>query len=141
MKVALIVTGLTVLVLAAMVAGGYWWWQTQGPALIADTQAAQADAARFAAGKDTSACVDEAATRAQAVGFFSIGVPVRVFLTNCLRRAKYADGFCDDVPSGLNVFKSVSWQQALNKKYGLKGPLQTTIIPPEIQGFCQNRAR
>jgi hypothetical protein len=140
MKVALIVIGITVLVLAAMVAGGYWWWQTQGPTMIADVKAAQTDAARFAAGKDTQACVDEAAARVKAAGYFSFGLPARIFLADCLRRAKYASGFCDDVPSSINLLKSVPWQKRVNEKYELKGPLQTSIVPPGIQEFCQSRS-
>jgi hypothetical protein len=141
MKVALIVIGITVLVLAAMMGGAYWWWQTQGPTMIADVKAAGADAARFAAGKDSSACVDEAASRAKASGYFSFGLPVRIFLADCLRRAKYPDGFCDNVPSAINVLKSVPWQRAMNEKLGLKGPLQTSIVPPGIQEFCQSRSK
>lgn len=136
-----IIISATVSVLSAILVGGVGWRPGQALVQVSNVKSVQADAARFAAGKDTSACVDEAAARAKAEGPFTIGFPIRVFLTDCLRQSRYSDGFCDEVPPSFDVIKSVMWETELNERYALWGPLQTSVLAPEIQDFCQRRAK
>ncbi len=139
-KVILITLGSLIFVGGATAGVGYWWWQKNGEKMIADIKATEVDAAKFAVGKESSACVDEAATRARKAGFVE-SLSVHVFLARCLRTAKTSNEFCQSVPSPLDVLTSLSWQKQINQKYGLTPPIQTTILPQEIQNFCQGRAR
>jgi hypothetical protein len=131
LKVVLVV----VVLLGAAVGGAYWWWQQNAEAMIADAKATMADATRFAAGKDSAACVNEAAVRAKGSGFTG-AIKDRLFLTGCLRAAKRTPGFCDGVPAATEILTSASWQQQLNQKYGLTPPFETVVIPAGIQDFC-----
>lgn len=138
LKVLSVVLGVIVL-LGAAAGGAYWWWQRNGADMIADVNSTMTEAAAFAAGKDSSACVEEAAARAKGSGFTG-AIKARLFLTSCLRAARLEPGFCDGVPGVTAILTSVGWQQELNQRYGLNPPFETTVVPPGIQEFCTARA-
>jgi hypothetical protein len=138
LKVGLIVIGVLILLATAIGVGGYMFWKYNGEAIVAGAQEAENEGRRFAAGKDSEACVDEAARRTKGAGF-SAAVATRIFLDNCFRAARLTAGFCDGVPGPTDFLKSVSWQTQLNQKYGLNPPFETTVLPQSIQQFCAGR--
>src|SRR5215469_14169570 len=135
LKVGLIVVGVIILLFTALGVGGYLFWNYSGKAIIADAPVAEAEGRRFGAGKDSNACLDEAAQRAKGAGF-SVVITTKLFLNNCLKAAKLTAGFCDGVPGPLDILKSVSWQAQVNQKYGLSPPFETAVLPQSIQEFC-----
>lgn len=138
LKVVLISLGALFIVVTAVVGGAYWWWQQNGDALIADARAAGAEGARFAAGKDGQACVDEAVTRVKDAGM-SAGLKAQWFLTGCLRSARMVPEFCDGVPAPEEFVKSVSWNAQRSAEYGL-GSFQAPFVLQTIQRFCVDTA-
>jgi hypothetical protein len=139
LKVGLIVVGVLILLVTAIGVGGYLFWKYNGEAIVAGAQVAEDEGRRFATGKDSAACMDEAARRTKGAGF-SAAVTTRIFLENCLKAARLTDGFCDGVPGPTDFLKSVSWQTQLNQKYGLDPPFETAVLPQSIQEFCKGRS-
>ncbi len=138
LKVVLISLGVLFIVVTAVVGGGYWWWQQNGDALIADARAATAEGARFAAGRDDQACVDESVTRVKDAGM-SAALKAEWFLTGCLKSARSVPGFCDGVPSVDELVKSMSWNTQRTAQYGL-GSFWAPFVLQTIQRFCTNAA-
>src|SRR5579864_7723031 len=139
LKVGLIVIGVIILLFTALGVGGYLFWNYSGKAIIAGAQVAEAEGRRFGTGKDSDACLDEAAKRTKGAGF-SVAVTTRIFLGNCLKAAKLTAGFCDAVPGPLEILKSVSWQSQVNQRYGLSPPFETVVLPQSIQEFCTGQS-
>jgi hypothetical protein len=136
LKVVLIVLVVFVVGIGAAGWGIYTWWQHEGAGLVATIDEGKA----FARGKDRNACVDEAVTRIKRDGGFTGAVKVKLFLTECLSAARATPGFCDNVPAQSEVLKSVTWLQEMNKKYGLSGSLEGSLLS-EIQHICDEDAR
>jgi hypothetical protein len=139
LKVTLIVIGVIIVLVLAVGIGGYLWWKSNGDAMVADAKAAMDEGRRFAAGKDSWACVDEGAKRTKDAGL-SGAIATRLFLDTCLQAARLAPGFCDAVPAPTDFLKAIPWQAQMNKKYGLNPPFETVALPQSIQGFCAARS-
>jgi hypothetical protein len=140
LKGILITLGVIIVLVSAVGTGIYVWWQRNGEAMIASGRVAMDEGSRFAAGKDSWACADEAARRSKGAGF-NEAINAGVFLGHCLPVAKLAPGFCDGVPGPTDILAGVSWQAQLNQKYGLSPPFETTALPQQIQKFCAVQAK
>ena len=139
LKVTLIVIGVVMVLVLAVGVGGDLWWKNNGDTMVADAKAAMDEGRRFAAGKDSWACVDEGARRAKGAGLTG-AIATRLFLDACLKGARLAPGFCDAVPSPSEILTAVSWQAQLNQKYGLNPPFETAAVPQALQAFCAERS-
>jgi hypothetical protein len=140
LKGILVAVGVIIVLAGAAGTGIYVWWQRNGEAMIASGRTAMDEGARFAAGKDSWACADEAARRTKGAGF-NEAINAGLFLGRCLPVARRAPGFCDGVPGPTDFLVSAHWQAQINQKYGLSPPFETAALPQTIQKFCANEAK
>ncbi|MCA2981854.1 MAG: hypothetical protein INH41_10090 [Myxococcaceae bacterium] len=105
--VAALVLG--VLTCGGVIGGAAWWFDANKENLRADGERAKADAEKFARQSDADGCVTEALRRLSASEGLMEEVRVKVFLSECLRRAPRRADFCAGVPDDASLVASTAW--------------------------------
>jgi hypothetical protein len=127
--------GFMVLVVAGFL--GYRWVQRHRGELLAGTKQQQDDARRFAQGKNTNDCVEEALNRVHAKSDFIGQVHARVWINECLRDAEESPATCEKVPSGM--IDAARWAAEECARRNMTNDQACVGIYQEVVNHCHRR--
>lgn len=119
-----------------LIALGVWFlsakkdeWLARGGAIVSEGEAA---GRRL---QDTE-CLDAAMARYGSNPGRLGALPVRAWLTGCLRTAQRTERFCADVPSSDAIAATVAWRLGTCRRYGFESDSACANVLAEVQRTC-----
>jgi hypothetical protein len=90
----------------------------------------------FAAGHTQLECVDETLVRQATCEGMTCEASAQMFLTTCLAHALPSPGFCEDVPSPLELLDATTWQHEACKRLGAAEPQRCQYLIAAVPQYC-----
>jgi len=109
LRILLIVAVIFALIFAATAFVGYRWWMNNKDRLLEAAKHAEGDGEVFGRGKEATACVDEALTRAHSCRGLPCELTVRLFVDGCMKTATTTRDYCAAVPAQTEFLKRAQW--------------------------------
>ena len=135
LRIVLVVMAAGVLALILVGVLAFRWIRNHAPDLAARGKQTQAEARRFADGKESKDCIDEGIRRAgQSKDFFGM-VESRVWVSECLNVATEPAGFCASVPTG--IIDGAKWTSDECGKRGKAGDQGCAGVFQAVMEHCR----
>ncbi len=139
LKVILIIGVLILLLVMGLVGAGVYLWRQNGPQFVAGSQKAITEGNDYGRQTDNQGCLTESVARHQKAEGFGELIKTNLFLRACLEASRPTPAFCDDAPKPLEFMKTVEWQTAQCRRYGLTPQKQCGQLFQQVQQFCVQR--
>jgi hypothetical protein len=136
LKIVLVVAVALALLAAAAMGFGYWWLKAHAQELKATGEQSVAAGEAFAAGRDQSACIDEAVQRASKCDGMMCEVRNRLFLEGCLKKATLVVTLCVGVPPRSEIMQSVQWALGRCQGPDEEANQRCSRLVSAIQEYC-----
>jgi hypothetical protein len=139
LKILLIVATSGVLLLGLSIGGLMWWLSSHRGELRAQGIEAEAQARRFAQGKNSTACIHEAIARLDSAKGFVEQAVVNVFFKTCLSSAERTAELCVDVPPTSELLGSATWRVQTCAALGKPSDNACGRLMGAIQEVCHGK--
>jgi len=117
----------------------FFLW-SQGKELVEASEKQFDRGVAFGRQTDESGCLNEAVTRYKDNRGMAGSIAVGVFVNACWTASRPSEGFCDQVPKPLDVFKAVRWQTEQSRKAGLTDQFGGQIFAQQ-RAYCDSPRR
>lgn len=135
-KILLVILVVGVIAVVAAGAGGYFWLVKNKDSLRAEGLRMDEEAKAFGSSRASEECVTEALRRHSAGAGFMQQVKNKIFLERCLDAAIQPAGYCDDVPRGSEILKSVAYTMRTCEARGLAHDESCARLLDVIEDHC-----
>ncbi|HKK05265.1 MAG TPA: hypothetical protein VKA50_05385 [Gammaproteobacteria bacterium] len=136
MKVAAIVIGAILLLVAVMAGAGYVWWQNNKLALKAEVQAATDEGRAVGSQGTASQCVDATVERTKGCDGIMCAVRAKSFIRGCMRATKVDAAFCRGVPREGEIMNTVRWTMDTCSSRGADNEICPKVVRDALK-YCR----
>jgi hypothetical protein len=89
---------------------------------------------------DEAGCLAEAIARYKANPGLGTSLSTGMFEQGCFKVSRPTEGFCDGVPSPIDVLRAGGWQKAKTRQAGIHDPFGAQIFA-QVQAYCGTKTR
>ena len=138
-KIILTIVVCFVLAVVAAIAAGALLWSRHGEDLLQAGARQYEQGAAFGRDTDESGCLEAAITRYKGDRGLSGSLAAGVFVRSCWKTSRPTAGFCDGVPTPLDLLRGARWQRDQARKAGIDEQFGGQIFS-QLRAYCDAKA-
>ena len=138
-KILIILAVSFVLIAAGTVGVAVLLWSRYGRELAEAGNKSVEQGIEFGRQTDEAGCLEEAIDRYKANRGLSGSLTIGMFEQGCFRVSQPTPGFCDGVPSPVDILRAGRWQLEQSRKAGIYDQFSGQIFA-QVQSYCATKA-
>jgi hypothetical protein len=139
-KIVITIVVCLVLAAVAVVGLGALLWSRHGDDLVRAGRRQIAHGKAYGMNTDESGCLRAALGRYKGNPGLTGSIAAGVFVRACWQTSRQTAGFCDGVPTQLDLLRTVRWQAEQSRKAGVDEQFGGQIFA-QLQAYCDAKAR